>query len=327
MKTFSNANPQSVAEAVKLLGKGNAAIVGGGSDLLGMVKERLVSPDVLVNLKSIPGLDKVTEQSGEVRIGGLTTLSTLAEHPLIRSRYAVLAEAAGVVGTPQIRNAGTLAGNVSQRPWCWYFRNSFPCYKNGGKTCFSVTGENEFHAIFGGGPSYIVHPSDTAPALMALEAKFVIAGPKGDRVIPAAEFFSLPRADPSKENVMAHDEILIEVHLPAAAKGLRSSYHKELDREAWTHAVASVAIALEMDGSGKDATCRKAHVVLGGVAPIPWRVPKVEAMLAGKRITPELAAQAGQAAIEGAQPLAKNKYKIPLTAAIVKRTLATLGSA
>ena len=319
MKTFTNANPKSIQEAVKLLqqpGK-SSAIVAGGSDLLGMVKERLISPDVLVNLRSIPALDKVTEQGGEVRIGGLISLAALSQDQLIRTRYTVLADAAGVVGTPQIRNAGTLAGNVCQRPWCWYFRNGFPCYKNGGKTCFSVTGENEFHAIFGGGPSFIVHPSDTAPALVALDAKFRIAGPSGERVIPASEFFAPPSKDPSRENVLGKDEVLVAVHLPAAPKGLRSTYHKELDRESWTHAVVSVAVALEMDG----ATCKKARVVLGGVAPIPWRLPKVEAMLTGKRITPELVAQAGEASIEGAQPLAKNKYKLPLTRAIVRRTL------
>lgn len=323
MKTFSNANPKSVSDAVKLLGKGNAAVVGGGSDLLGMVKERLISPDVLVNLKSIPALDRIAEQGGEVRIGGLTTLAEIADHPVIRSRYTVLAEAAGAVGTPQIRHAGTIAGNICQRPWCWYFRNGFPCYKNGGKTCFSVTGENEFHAIFGGGPSFIVHPSDTAPALVALDAKFKIAGPSGERTIPAADFFALPSKDPARENVLGRDEVLTEVRLPAPPKGLRSAYHKELDRESWTHAIVSVAVALEMSGS----TCKSARVVLGGVAPIPWRVSKVEAMLDGKRITPELAAQAGQAAVEGAKPLAKNSYKIPLTAAIVKRTLTSLGSA
>jgi xanthine dehydrogenase YagS FAD-binding subunit len=186
-----------------------------------------------------------------------------------------------------------------------------------------VVGENEFHAIFGGGPSYIVHPSDTAPALMALDAKFRIAGPAGERIIPAADFFALPKKDPAKENVLAHDEVLVAVHLPAAARGLRSTYHKELDRESWTHAVVSVAIAMDMN----QGTCRTARVVLGGVAPIPWRLPKVEAMLAGQRITPGLAAKAGEAAIEGAQPLAKNKYKLPLTKAIVKRTLASLASA
>src|SRR6516225_2156683 len=249
MKTFSNLNPKSVPEAVKLLGQPGrgAAIVGGGSDLLGMVKEHLVQPDVLVNLKAIPSLDKITEQSGEVRIGGLTTLSAIAESPLIRQRYKVLAEAAGSVGTPQIRNAGTIAGNVCQRPWCWYFRNGFPCYKNGGKTCFSVVGENEFHAIFGGGPSFIVHPSDTAPALVALDAKFRIAGPSGERTVPAAEFFALPRVNAAKENVLANGEILAAIQLPRANRGLRSTYHKVLDREAWTHAMISAAIVLDMD--------------------------------------------------------------------------------
>ncbi|HYK60536.1 MAG TPA: xanthine dehydrogenase family protein subunit M [Bryobacteraceae bacterium] len=325
MKTFSNLNPKSVPEAVKLLGQPgrSAAIVGGGSDLLGMVKEHLVQPDVLVNLKAIPSLDKITEQSGEVRIGGLTTLSAIAESPLIRQRYKVLAEAAGSVGTPQIRNAGTIAGNVCQRPWCWYFRNGFPCYKNGGKTCFSVVGENEFHAIFGGGPSFIVHPSDTAPALVALGAKFRIAGPSGERTVAAADFFALPSKDPARENVLAHDEVLVEIGLPAASRGLRSTYHKELDRESWTHAIVSVAVALEMD---RDA-CKKARVVLGGVAPIPWRLPKVEAMLAGQRMTPDLAARAGEASIEGAQPLAKNKYKLPITKAVVKRTISAVASA
>ena len=325
MKTFSNLNPKSVPEAVKLLGQPgrSAAIVGGGSDLLGMVKEHLVQPDVFVNLKAIPSLDKITEQSGEVRIGGLTTLSAIAESPLIRQRYKVLAEAAGSVGTPQIRNAGTIAGNVCQRPWCWYFRNGFPCYKNGGKTCFSVVGENEFHAIFGGGPSFIVHPSDTAPALVALDAKFRIAGPSGERTVAAADFFALPSKDPARENVLAHDEVLVEIGLPAASRGLRSTYHKELDRESWTHAIVSVAVALEMD---RDA-CKKARVVLGGVAPIPWRLPKVEAMLAGQRMTPDLAARAGEASIEGAQPLAKNKYKLPITKAVVKRTISAVASA
>ena len=323
MKSFSNVNPKSVQEAVKLLGSKNAAIVGGGSDMLGMVKERLVSPDVLVHLRSIPGHDKVVEQGGEVRIGGLVTLTELSQNQIIRDRYTALADAAGVVGTPQIRNAGTLAGNVCQRPWCWYFRNGFPCYKNGGKTCFSVTGENEFHAIFGGGPSYIVHPSDTAPALVAFDAKFVIAGPKGERVLPASEFFALPKADPSRENVLAHDEILTEVRLPAGARRVKSTYHKELDRESWTHAIVSVAAALDIE----NGVCKTARIVLGGVAPIPWRLQKVEAMLAGQKVTPELAAQAGEAAIEGAQPLAKNKYKLPLTKAVVKRTITAVASA
>ena len=327
MKSFANVNARGMKDAASQLQaaskKGQSAvIVGGGSDALGMVKERLIAPDVLVSLKSIRGLDQVKEQKGEVIIGGLITLDALSRDPLIRKNYNVLAEAAGHVGTPQIRNAGTLAGNVCQRPWCWYYRNGFPCYKNGGNTCFSITGENEFHAIFGGGPSFIVHPSDTAVALVALDAKFRIVGASGERTISAADFFKLPAENPARENVLGSDEVLAEIHLPAAKAGTRSTYHKEMDREAWTHAVVSVAVVMEMDGQ----VCRAARVVLGGVAPIPWRVPKVEAMLAGKRITPELAAQAGAAAVEGARPLAKNQYKVPLTQAVVKQTIVTLGA-
>ncbi len=325
MRAFSNANPKDMREAVSMLSQArqqgrNASIVGGGSDLLGMVKEHLVQPDVLVNLKTIRGLDQIEHQRGNVKIGGLITLDALSRDQRIRKEYTVLAEAAENVGTPQIRNAGTLAGNVCQRPWCWYFRNGFPCLKNGGNICFSASGENQLHAIFGGGPSYIVHPSDTAPALMALDAQFHIAGPSGERVLPASEFFQLPRVDASRENVLVKDEILSAIQLPAARPGVRSTYHKVLDREAWTHAVVSAAIVLEMDRQ----ICRSARIVLGGVAPIPWRLPKVEAMLVGQRITPELAAKAGEASIEGAHPLAKNKYKVPLTKAVVKRTILSL---
>jgi xanthine dehydrogenase YagS FAD-binding subunit len=325
MKAFVNVNPKNLSEALAVLETNqqqgrHVAIAGGGSDLLGLVKERLIEPDVLLNLKAIPSMDRVSPQRDGIRIGGLITLDRLAHDALIRKSYTVLAEAAESVGTPQIRNVGTLAGNVCQRPWCWYYRNGFPCLKNGGNVCFSANGENQLHAIFGGGPSFIVHPSDTAPALVALDAQFRIAGPKGERTIPASEFFALPRVDPARENVLAQNEVLTGIQLPVAHSNLRSTYHKVLDREAWTHAVVSAAIALEMEKQ----VCRRARIVLGGVAPIPWRLPKVEAMLVNQRITPELAAAAGAAAIEGARPLAKNRYKVPLTKAVVKRTLLSL---
>ncbi len=327
MKTFANKNPQTLEQAVSFVQQtrkdGQApSLVGGGSDLLGMVKEFLVKPDVLINLKTIKGLDQVAPAAGGVNIGGLITLDTLSNHPLIRSQYSVLAEAAGTVATPQIRNVGTLAGNVCQRPWCWYFRNGFPCLKNGGDQCFSIVGDNRFHAIFGGGPSYIVHPSDTAPALVALEAKFRIAGPSGERVVPAADFFVLPQKDATKENVLAADEVLAGVQLPPEHTGRRSTYNKVLDREAWTHAVVSAAVVLDMDND----ICRRASIVLGGVAPIPWRLPNVERLLTGQRITPELAAKAGEAAIVGAQKLSKNAYKLPMTKALVRRTVLALAT-
>jgi xanthine dehydrogenase YagS FAD-binding subunit len=328
MKAFTNANPRDVAHAVTILkqaraGNRSVAIAGGGSDLLGMMKERLVTPDVLVSLKSIKGLDQVkAAPGGGLAIGGLTTLDALARVPAVRDRYAVLAEAAESVATPQIRNAATIAGNVCQRPWCWYYRNGFKCLKNGGTTCYSVAGENEFHAIFGGGPSYIVHPSDTAVALVALDAAFHLAGPAGDRVVPAREFFTLPTADASRENVLNDGEILASITLPAERAGARSTYHKVMDREAWTHAVVSAAIVLEMDID----ICRTARVVLGGVAPIPWRLPEVEKMLTGQRVTPELAAKAGEAAVAGARPLAKNGYKVPMVRAMVARTVLSVAS-
>jgi xanthine dehydrogenase YagS FAD-binding subunit len=241
---------------------------------------------------------------GGLTIGGLTTLDSISSHATIRERYQVLAEAAQDVATPQIRNVATIGGNVCQRPWCWYLRNGFHCYKNGGNVCYSVSGENQFHAIFGGGPSHIVHPSDTAPALVALNATFRLVGPSGERTMPAADFFALPTVDPARENVLKADEVLASIAVPALPTGARSTYHKVMDREAWTHAVVSAAIVLDMNRN----VCRSARVVLGGVAPIPWRVPDVERMLAGQRITPELAARAGEAAVAGARPLAKNGY-------------------
>ena len=325
MKTFTNTNPNSLDQAVSLVQQARtngqtASLVGGGSDLLALVKDFIVKPDVLVNLKTIKGLDQVVPEAGGVHIGGLITLDALGSHPVIRSQYTVLAEAAETVATPQIRNVGTLGGNVCQRPWCWYFRNGFPCLKNGGSMCYSVGGENQFHAIFGGGPSYIVHPSDTATALVALDAKFRVVGPSGERMVPAADFFVLPRQDSTRENILASGEVLSAVQLAPAPPGRRSTYNKVLDREAWTHAVVSAAVVLDMDRE----ICRCASVVLGGVAPIPWRVPDAERLLAGQRITPALASKVGEAAVAGAQPLTKNAYKVPMTKALVRRTVLAL---
>lgn len=327
MKRLTNANARDLQHAIALAGdarRGGRAVAfaGGGSDLLGMVKDRIIAPDLVVRLATVRNLDQATPAAGGLTLGGLMTLDAIGRHADIRQRYAVLAEAAETVATPQIRNVGTLAGNVCQRPWCWYFRNGFPCYKAGGTQCFSFAGENQFHAIFGGGPSYIVHPSDTAPALLALDAEFRIVGPGGERRIPAAEFFVQPRRDPARENVLADGEVLAAAQLPAPRPGTRSAYHKVMDREAWTHAVVSAAVVLEMD----QGVCRTARIVLGGVAPIPWRLPEVEKALAGQRITPELAARAGELAVADARPLSKNAYKVPMTKAVVERTILRVGS-
>ena len=334
MKAFTNRNARTLDEAVSLAQEAVAAgqsvsFAGGGTDLLQLMKDRVVNrpgsahPDVLVHLTSVAGLDQVTVggRDGTV-VGGMITLSALGRHSHIRDRYTVLAEAADTVATPQIRNTGTLAGNVVQRPWCWYYRNGFPCYKAGGNECFSIAGENQLHAIFGGGPSYIAHPSDLAPALVALGATFRIVGPAGERDLLGSDFFVLPREDAEHENVLADDEMLASVTLPPPRPGTRSAYHKIMDREAWTHALVSAAVVLEMDGD----QCREASIVLGGVAPVPWRVPEAENMLAGQRVTPELAREVGAAAVAGARPLSKNAYKVPLTRGVVERTVLTLAT-
>ena len=327
MKTFSNASPRDVQQAVKLAQdahKGGKAVsfASGGSDLLGLVKERIVKPDVIVSLRGLSNASQIATAATGLTIGGEATLDEISRHAAVKQQYTVLAEAAGSVATPQIRNVGTIAGNVAQRPWCWYYRNGFPCYKAGGNQCFSFAGENEFHAIFGGGPSYIVHPSDTAPALMALGATFRVVGPGGERRIPASEFFVLPRVNAQQENVLGNEDVIVAVQVPALKAGTKSTYTKILDREAWTHAVVSAAVVLEMD----QQVVRRASVVLGGVAPIPWRLAEVEKMLTGQRLTEELAARAGEQAVVGARALSKNGYKIPLTRNMVKRTLVGLSA-
>ncbi len=326
MKAFANVNARDPKHAVQLLldnrKAGRTALVsGGGSDLLVMIKDQIVAPDTVINLGAAKGYDAIAESAAGLAIGGLATLDAIDRHPVIRSRYTALAEAAASVATPQIRNVGTLAGNVCQRPWCWYYRNNFNCLKAGGSACFAAMGENQIHSLFGAGPCQIVSPSDTAPALVALDAKFRLAGPSRERTVPSGEFFTLPRLDPTRENVLK-DELLVGIDVAAPRPNVRSTYAKIMDRAAWTHAVVAAAVVLDMDGG----ICRSARIVLGGVAPAPWRVQKVEAMLAGQRITPELCERAGAAAVEGARPLGKNGYKVGMTRAIVARTILTLAT-
>ncbi len=328
MKTFANRRARTLEEAVRLAGEAlengeSVAFAGGGTDLLQLVKDRVVNrpgqgvPDLLVSLRDTEDLSGIGRAEGEVRIGGLTTLRALGEDPLIEGEFTALAEAARSIATPQIRNAGTVAGNIMQRPWCWYYRNGFPCYKAGGSQCYSITGENQLHAILGGGPSFIVHPSDLATALTAFGAVFETYGPSGERTLPGREFFVLPSADPERENVLADDEVLAAVRLPEPPSGTRSAYHKIMDRNAWTHAIVSAAVVLEI----QDNVCESARIALGGVAPVPWRAAAAEALLEGERITAELAGEAGAAAVRDAVPLSNNGYKVPLTRAVVERTI------
>ncbi|HEY7712002.1 MAG TPA: FAD binding domain-containing protein [Candidatus Entotheonella sp.] len=328
MKALTNINARSITEAVAAASEaartGRAfAFSGGGTDLVQQLKDGTDKADVIINLRTVRDARAVSVSTTETRIGGLITLSDLASHAALSDPWAVLREAAASVGTPQIRNVATLAGNVTQRPWCWYYRNGFHCFKAGGNQCFSVNGENQQHAIFGGGPSFIVHPSDLAPALVALHATFEVAGPGGTRRISAADFFVLPSQNPARENALVATELLIGVRIPTPAAGVVSTYLKITDREAWTHAEVSVAVVLNLDGD----RIRTASLVLGGVAPIPWRLSEVELFLSGKSLSATVAGQAGTLAIANAQPLAKNGHKLPMTSAAVERALMRLAPA
>jgi xanthine dehydrogenase YagS FAD-binding subunit len=325
MKALTNINARSLADAVAAASaaaaRGQAfAFSGGGTDLIQQIKDGTNQADVLINLRTVREARAVVMSPTETLIGGLITLSELAEHAALTGPWAVLREAAASVGTPQIRNAATLAGNITQRPWCWYYRNGFPCFKAGGSYCFSEHGEHQQHAIFGGGPSFSVHPSDLAPALVALGATFEVLGPDGPRHLTAAELFVLPSQNPARENTLGATELLTGVRIPTPAVDTVSTYLKITDRAAWTHAEVSVAVVLQGEGTH----IQTASVVLGGVAPMPWRLPEVEQWLRGQALSATVAGQAGALAVAHAQPLAKNGHKVPMTSAAVERALLRL---
>src|SRR5262245_59096943 len=325
MKALININARSIADAVAAASAATAsgrmfAFSGGGTDLLQQIRDGTNQADVIINLRTVREARAVLVSPTETRIGGLITLTELAGHAALSAPWAVLREAAASVGTPQIRNVATLAGNVTQRPWCWYYRNGFPCFKAGGAQCFSANGENQQHAIFGGGPSFIVHPSDLAPALVALDATFEVTGLGGHSRLAAADVFVLPSQNPARENTLAATDLLTGVRVPTPAADVISTYLKITDREAWTHAEVSVAVVLHVDG----ARIRTASVVLGGVAPIPWRLTDVEHFLRGTSLSAAVASQAGALAIANVQPLAKNGHKVPMASAAVERALMRL---
>ena len=323
MKSFENIDAKSVKDAVGLLQKfhqqkKSAAVVGGGSEYLQLMKDRVVNPDYVVNLKTIPGLNYIKEERGGFRIGALATLAEIEEHPSAREKLLILSDAAGEAASPQIRNAGTIAGNICQRPFCWYFRSSnFNCLRKGGQLCYTVTGDGRFHAVLGGGPSYIVHPSDTAPALVALNAQIKIAGPAGEKTMPLEKFFVLPSVDFKRENILNPAEIVTEIYVPYPKSGSKGFYHKVRERLAWDHAIVAVATVVQSSGG----VVTDARVVLGGVAPIPWRAPKAEEFLRGKKIDEETAQKAGDIALEGARPLKDNVYKVGMAKSLVQRAL------
>jgi xanthine dehydrogenase YagS FAD-binding subunit len=327
MKSFEWTNPATLNEAVKMLAASSASDVdeaprpiAGGQDLLTTMKDYTSRPTRLVNLKNIPGMNRITVNARGLTIGALVTLTELEEHAGVKKSFPGLAEAAHSIATPQIRNLGTVGGNLCQRPRCWYFRlEEVICLKKGGSECYAATGENKYNAIFGGGPSYIVHPSDLAPMLLALGATVSVTGAAGKRVIPLDKFFTLPsEGNIRRENVLKNDDIITEIHVPASPLAAKSTYLKFKERDSLDFALASAAVALRLSGK----TVRDARIVLGGVAPVPWRVPAAEKFLVGKAVNPTVLAEAGKIALADAKPLEKNAYKVPLTQTLVRRALA-----
>jgi len=321
VRNFEFVNAATTERAVELLGteRDRAKVLAGGTDLLDELKEGLIAPERLVNLKANTALKYLRSSAANgLQIGALTTLSELEAHAAVRERYPMLAAAVRVIASPQIRNMATVGGNLCQRPRCWYFRNdALDCARKGGPICYAVSGENQYHAILGGHLCFIVHPSDLAPALIAHEARITFAGPGGRKTIPLAEFFLGPEKDITRETVLAPNEVVEEISVPAPAANARGVYLKVRERSTWDFSTLSAAALVEMDG----AVCRRARVVLGAVAPVPWPAPEADKVLAGARITPAVARQAAEAALRGARPMSHNAYKVPLAKNLVRRAI------
>jgi xanthine dehydrogenase YagS FAD-binding subunit len=318
LKAFAYVNAANEREALAGLDaqRGRVLPIAGGMDLLGLMKNYIAQPDRLVNVKSLDATIQASATAG-VRIGAAVKLIELIEHPGIAKNYPALVTAAEEVGTPQIRNAGTVGGNIMQRPRCWYFRNEeFHCLKKGGARCFAVEGENQYHAIFGGGPCHIVHPSSLAVPFIAYGAKFRVASPGGEREVDAGEFFELPADNLYGETVLKANELLTHVILPATSNVKAATYEVRFKQSHdWPLAMASAV--LTVDGN----RVKSARVVMGAVAPIPWRAQAAEQALAGKTITEAVATEAANAAVAGATPMTQNSYKVQVARTAVKRAI------
>lgn len=313
---FRYVRPASVNEAIKELTSPDAHLHAGGTDLLGCLRDGVFGARKVVAIGAVTELSGIVSNGSGLRIGALATLTEIATNRTIRDRYTALAQGAASAASPQLRNQGTIGGNLCQRPRCWYFRSDLQCLRKGGETCFAPAGENEFHCIFGGDGCYMVHPSDTAPALVALEALVRIVGPKGTRTIPMESFFVPPSKEILKENVLEQGEILTEILLPRVTD-VRSSYRKVRVRASWDFALAGVALALR----GTRDNVASARIVLSGVAPIPWRAVEAEKLLIGRRLDSTLVREAAARSIAGAEPLSQNGYKVDLVQGIVEEGL------
>jgi xanthine dehydrogenase YagS FAD-binding subunit len=327
MRAFSYASPTTKEEVISLLGKdwGDVEILAGGSDLLSLMKDEVVTPKKLVNIKQVVGMHAIGNESGDLHLGALVTLDRISSAAQVRQHFPVLAEAAGDAASPQIRNVATIGGNLCQRPRCWYFRNGFGLLAQKDGKSLVLEGDSRYHAILGNsGPAYFVSPSTVAPVLIAYGAIVQIVGPRGLRELPVQKFFIIPGDEGvPREHNLRSDELISEVIVPAVKGDLRVGRYEVRQKEAFDWPYATATVALEMVGS----TVKSARVVMGHVAPIPWVSQEAAQVLMGKAITQATAEEAAQAAVSRARSLGKNQQKIILARVAVKRAiLAAAGS-
>lgn len=321
MPAFELFQPAGIDDVLALLNKHgkDAWVMAGGMDSLDWFKDRVKRPKVVVDLSQVKGLKGIQAQANGVEIGALTTLTEVVTNPLIQSRYGLLAHAARRVASPQIRNQGTLGGNVSQDTRCWYYRNGMPCYRAGGNICYAdtPTAANREHCLFGADRCVAVSPSDTAPALIALDAKFVIRSAKGERLVDAEEFFIGPSVDITRMTVLKPGDLLTAIRIPNTWAGARFYFEKVADRQVWDFPLVNVASAMRVE----NGVIKQARIVVSGVAPRPLRLKAVEDSVRGERLSEETAELAGKTAIWGAKPLNHNHFKIPLMKNLVRRAI------
>jgi xanthine dehydrogenase YagS FAD-binding subunit len=323
MKEFKIAQPQSLEQFNSLLAarKDGYYLMAGGTDLLDEIKNEIIDPEVVIDLMTISDRSPITETKDHVSIFALTRVAELADNPIIQKHFTGLHQAALSLATPQVRNVGTVGGNLCQRPRCWYYRDpEVVCRKKGGSRCYAFRGRNRYHAIFGGGICYIVYPSDLAPALISLNAQITIGGPDGEKTMPLENFYILPQQNVRKENVLEGNQFLKEIRIPLPENGSKSTYHKFKERGTWDFAVVSAAVA----GTVSGGVCRDIKIVLGGVAPKPWRLKKAEDFIKGKQLTEEVIRQGAKEALRDARPLEENAYKTDLVEAVLLEAASTI---
>lgn len=317
MPSFEYVRARSIDEAISLLSTPEARIHAGGTDLLGCARDRVFPVARVVSIAGIKGIAGIKESPGGVEIGALATVARVASDPVVSRLLPGLAEAASKVASPQIRNQGTIGGNLCQKPRCWYYRGDFHCLRKGGDTCFAVAGESRFHCILGGENCYMVHPSDIAPALIALGGVVTAKGPGGTRRIALEDFYVSPAKDPEKETVLGPDEIVTGVFVPRPASLHYSSYRKIRARRSWDFALAGIGLSLQFDGT----RVQNARVVLAAAAPVPWRSKEVEAVITGRALNETTIARAVSSIMGQANPLTQNDYKLLLFEAAIEEEL------